>query len=56
MIGCYSSGGHAMPIFDSRTAEEKMNDAMNAKRKEWYGPNWHTLDFWGLPITKEPKI
>lgn len=39
-----------------RTAEQKMNDAFDQRRKQWYGTSWFTLDFWGLPITKEPKI
>lgn len=59
MIGSYSSGSYAMQVFDSRTAEEKANDAMNARRKEWYGTGWYLLDLWGRPLqekkTPEPS-
>lgn len=36
-----------------RTAEDKMNDAMDAMRKERNGPDWYRLDLWGRPVLKE---
>ena len=30
-----------------RTAEQKMHDAFDQRRKQWHSTSWFTLDFWG---------
>jgi len=41
-----------MPVYDTRSALQKCLDALDAKKRGWYGSQWSAVDWYGQPIRK----